>query len=290
MPRAVCTGVTAIFAGLVAAATAIAQSAATPAPRQRVAEEYTAAFRDLAMVPVLVPRDHAPGDVLLASGQFRSRASDCFAALDVRTSSSMLVNVEMSWSAAARVSLLADGIAAAAARGQAEDLVRVRFENVRAVSVSRVDLARKLERDRCPELARSLDLKVADDDTSLLIGDVLYATPIVTVERAKGASGGLSFLSGLLSRFGWSVRGDARADLARAESADLTTNRTVAVAFRPAFVLVTPGLAEKYSRASRPKQPALEAFDPGDSVHRAVVDSWAASQAAEFDARTSDRP
>jgi hypothetical protein len=260
---------------------ASAQSPSADALRLEAAKEYVTVFRDNGLVPILLPRGHAPGDVVAASGEILSRRSDCFAELDLRDEPSRLPNVELSWSAAARFTLAADQLAEAAARGNAEHIVKVRFEGVRAVNVSRQQLQAQVRAAACPDLARALRDNVIPAKDWLLIGEVLVATPVVDVRRAKAGGASLSFLSGLAQRFGFSARTEGGADLTRAEVAELRSEKPVPIAFRPSMVAVTPELAQRY-RAAKSDHPALEPFNPQDEAHRAALDDWAARQAAEM--------
>jgi hypothetical protein len=270
-----------MLASMLALAPASAQLPSADALRLEAANEYVAVFRDNGLVPILLPRGHAPGDVVAASGEMLSRRSDCFAVLDLRDEPSRLPNVELSWSAAARFTLGADQLAEAAARGNAEHIVKVRFEGVRALTASRRQLQRQVRAAACPDLARALRDNAIPAQDWLLIGEVLVATPIVQVLRAKGGGASLSFLSGLTQRFGFKARAEGGTDLARAEAAELRSDKPVPIAFRPSMVLVTPELAQRY-RAAKPDQPTLEPFNPQDEAHRAVLDAWVARQAAEM--------
>lgn len=133
-----------------------APAGSASALRLQAAAEYVAAFRDTGLVPILIPRGHAPGDVIAASGEVLSRAADCFDALDLRGEPSRLPNVELSWSAAARITLAATDIAEAEARANAENLVTVRFEDVRSISTSRWQLRNRVRASTCPDLARAV--------------------------------------------------------------------------------------------------------------------------------------
>src|ERR1700684_832466 len=77
---------------------ALAESPGASTLRAEAAKEYVAAFRDTGLVPILLPRGQAPGDVIASNGEVVSRRSDCFKAVDVRDDPSRLPNVELSWS------------------------------------------------------------------------------------------------------------------------------------------------------------------------------------------------
>lgn len=247
--------------------------------RLQAAAEYVAAFHDTGLVPILVPRGHAPGDVIAASGEILSRRSDCFDTLDLRDEPSRLPNVELSWSAAARITLAATDIAEADARANAENLVAVRFEGVRSISTSRWQLQNRVRTSACPDLARALADGAIPAAEWLVIGEVLVAKPIVRLRRAQSGKASLSFLAGLAQRLGLTAR--AEGDLNRAASAELVPAEAAPVAFRPALVPVTPELAGRY-RAAAPTGTALETFNPNDQAHRAVLDAWATRYAAQL--------
>ncbi len=268
---------------VMAAILGLAPARAQPPPpdvlRREVANEYVAVFRDSGLVPILLPRGHAPGDVLAASGELLSRRADCFADLDLRDEPSRLPNVELSWSAAARFALGADQLGEADAQGNAEHIVKVRFEGVHVVTVSRRQLQTQVRAAACPDLARALRNNAIPAQDWLLIGEVLVATPVVEVRRAKSGVANLSFLSGLAQRFGFKAHAEGGADLAHAETAELRSDKPVPIAFRPSMVAVTPELAQRY-RSAKSDHPTLEPFNQQDQAHRAVLDAWVARQAA----------
>jgi hypothetical protein len=186
--------------------------------------------------------------VVATSGEVLSRRNDSFKTLDVRDDPSRLPNVELSWSAAARFTLAADEIAEAAARGNAESIVKERFEGVRSVTVSRAQLLKQVRADACPALAKALRENAIPAQERLLIGELLVAKLVVDLRRAKGGGASLSFLSGLAQRVGFSARAEGGADLSRADAAELRADQPVPIAFRPALVAVTPVRRQRRSR------------------------------------------
>ncbi len=246
------------------------------AVRARLQREYADAFRDLGLVPVLLPRGHAPGDVLAAGGELLSSGADCFEGLVPRDAPSRLDAVEVSWGAAARLALGADEIAAASAKGNAEDLVALRFEGARAHTATRRQLRQTVRAEKCPEVARALAEDAAPGpERWLLIGEVIVARPTARVRRSRGAGAqaSLSFLQGLAQRLGLRARAESGGDLSRAEVAEVAVAEPVPVAFRPAMVLVTPEMAQRY-RDRGGAQPALEEFNAQDEAHRAALALW----------------
>ena len=258
---------------------ALAQAAVQPdatAARARLQREYAESFRGLGLVPILLPRGHTPGDVLAAGGELLSSSTDCFTGLVSRDEPSRLDAVEVSWGAAAQLALGADEVATASAKGNAEDLVALRFEGARAHTASRYQLRQAVRAEACPEVARALAESAAPGPAQwLLIGEVIVARPTARVRRSHdaGAQANLSFLQSLGQRFGLRVRAEGGGELRKAETAEVAVAEPVPVAFRPAMVLVTPEIAERY-RGPAPSRPTLEAFNPRDEAHRAALDLW----------------
>lgn len=248
----------------------------TEVVRARLRREYAEAFRGLGLVPVLLPRGHRPGDVLAAGGELLFRGEDCFEGLAPRDEPSRLDSVEVSWGAAARLALGVDAIATASAKGNAEDLVALRFEGARAHTASRHQLRQAVRAEKCPEVARALaENATPGPEQWLLIGEVIVARPTARVRRSRGAGAqaNLSFLQSLGQRLGLRVFAEGGGDLNKAEVAEVTAAEPTPVAFRPAMVLVTPEIAERYRDKGR-TQASLEQFNAQDEAHRTALDQW----------------
>lgn len=260
------------------------QTAATAvAARARLLAEYAAPFLERGLVPILLPRGQSPGDVLAAGGELLFEGRECFADLAPRDGPAALIpsNVEVSWGAAARLALGADEAASASARGNAEDLVNLRFEGARARAVSRDQLRRTVRPEVCPEVASVLrEGAEPPAERWVVLGEVITARPTVRVRRASGggAQANLGFLQNIGQRLGVRVQAEGGVDLDRADVAEVTVAEQVPVAFRPAMVVVTPELAQRFRSggAAASDRPALEAFNPRDEAHRAALDVWAA--------------
>lgn len=242
--------------------------------RERLEREYAETFRREGLIPIFLPRGQVPGDVLAPGGEFLFRSDECFAGLAARETASRLPTIEVSWAAAARLALGAQGIGEAEARGKADDLVSVRFDDPRAQTVSRSELSRAAASERCPEVAGFLKNAASTTGADwIVVGEVLSARTIVRVRRAKGGQANLSFLRSLGERLGFKVRAEGSADLSRAEVAELSSPQSLPVALRPAVVRVTPELARQY-RGPAAAEPTIEPFNPDDETHRAVIGDW----------------
>jgi hypothetical protein len=239
--------------------------------RAQLQREYAEAFRNAGLLPILLPRGHAPGDVIASSGEMLSRGRECFDGLRPDEAPSRVDAIDLSWNAAARLALGVDAAGTATARGNAEDRVQLRFEGARALLVSRRGLHDSLRAGACPEVEHALKAATPPAGTPwLLIGEVILAKPVARVSRSRTGGANLSFLQ----RLGVTVlRLEGGADLARAQVAEVTVTEAVPVAFRPAVVVVTPEISERFGgRGVR-----LAEFDPAVPAHRAVLDAWLAA-------------
>jgi hypothetical protein len=127
-------------------------------------------------------------------------------------------------------------------------------------------------------VAQALQAAAAPTGTPwLLIGEVILAKPVARVSRSRSAGANLGFLQ----RVGLTVlRLEGAATLAQAQVAEVTVTEAVPVAFRPAIVVVTPEIAERFGgRGIGPVE-----FSPDVPAHRAVLDAWVAEQLRALDA------
>src|SRR4051812_31946018 len=86
--------------------------------QERLEREYAEPFRRQGLIPVFLPRGQAPGDVLAPGGEFLYRGDECFTGLSPREAGSRLPGIELTWTAAARFALGAEGIADAETHGK----------------------------------------------------------------------------------------------------------------------------------------------------------------------------
>jgi hypothetical protein len=248
----------------------------TAAVRHRLEREYGSVFLPHGLIPVLVPLGHEVGDVVAAHGRgFVSRRGDCFSNLVPSEAVSNLVAVELTWSAAAHIALGAEGVGDAEARGNADDLVQVRFEAVQAVTASRYQLRGALRSDACPEVKALLEGSISDVAAPdwLLIGQVITARAVVRIRRRREGQAKLSFLQGLAERFGLRAHAEGGGDLSRAETAEVSTAEPLPVAFRPAVVRISPEIVKRFRGPAAPV-PIIEQFNANDEAHRNALELW----------------
>jgi hypothetical protein len=248
----------------------------TAAVRQRLEREYGSVFLPHGLIPVLLPLGHEVGDVVAAHGRgFVSRQGDCFSNLVPGDAVSNLMAVELTWSAAAHIALGTEGVGDAEARGNADDLVQVRFEDVHARTVSRYQLRAALRPDACPEVRALLEGSASDvaKPDWLLIGQVITARSVVRIRRKRTGQAKLSFLQGLAERFGLRAHAEAGGELSHAENAEVSTTSPLPVAFRPAVVRISPEVVQRF-RERAALVPSIEQFNADNEAHRNVLELW----------------
>ena len=256
-------------------------------PRARLEHEYAAAFLPYGLVPVLLPRGQDVGDVIARlDGTYIARGDECFPGLVPREAPSTLTAVDVSWNAAAQLSLGVEAVAAVEAQGRLENRVQVRFEQVRSRSASLMQLRQHVKRAMVPEVALLLatdakELEKAPD--WLLIGEVLTAVTVVRVARSR-AAGGKADLSILQRIFGAGAKAKVGGDVSKDETAEIRTTEPVPVAFRPARVKVTPEIAGAFRSLS------LSQFDANDEAQREALRDWVMRSIRPIDSNVPVRP
>jgi hypothetical protein len=251
----------------------MASSPQTENPRLRLQQEYVAAFVPYGLVPILLPRGQDVGDVISGlDGSYMARADECFSGLVPREEPSTLPAIDVTWNAAAQIALGVESVAAGEARGQAEDRVQVRFEQVSSRAASLTHLRQHVRPQVLPEVALMLAADAVVFERApdwLLIGEVFTAITTVRVSRSRSGGGKASL--GFLERlFGRAAKAEGGGDLTSASVATIVTETPLPIAFRPARVRVTSEIAGAFRSIS------AEAFDANDEAQREALGAWAA--------------
>ena len=265
---------------ILASAFPLAAPSAQPrvSAQDQLIHEYLDVFTPHGMVAVLDPIGQEPGDVIDKLGEeFVHRRTECFSDLAPRESPSSLPSFDLGTEAAIRLGLSVPQIGDAELQALRESHVILRFDHVTVQSVSQGELRQAVNRGACPEIGRLIDKDPeALSASSILLGEVFFASRIVRLNRASGGGSGLSLsgLRALASHLGLRLRAEAGGDLETAKVVELSTTQPLPVAFRPAFIRLNPNQPGYRSSEGRIGAPSVVPFNPASESDRMALGAW----------------